>query len=60
MKNKNRTSSGLVRHGSAMVEMGFLKNKAFSKTITLPRESADSAQAYDSAIGRDNVETGIN
>jgi len=43
-----------------MVEMGFLKNKAFSKTITLPRESADSAQAYDSAIGRDNVETGIN
>lgn len=29
---------------------GFLKNQTFSKTITLPRESAESAAAYDEAI----------
>ena len=31
---------------------GFLKNQMFSKTITLPRESAESAATYDEAIKR--------
>lgn len=31
---------------------GFLKNKSFRKTITLPRESADSTDAYEEAIER--------